>query len=191
MPQAAQLRAKAIIAGFLVCCSVHATTIARLSLDEMTARSETIVSGQITDSWTAWDSDHKYIWTHYTVTVDSTVKGTSARTVEITEPGGVVGIVGMNIGGATSYTKGEHVMIFLERMPNGYLRTAGLGQGKYGIDAQGRLHGIALKDADVIEGRAAGAPAQSISAQSLNGMTVADAMAHITSRMQVAPKGVR
>jgi hypothetical protein len=171
---------------FLITCAANATMVTRLSLDEMTNRSEMIVSGQITDSWAAWDSDHKYIWTHYTVAIDSAVKGTSARTVEIAEPGGVVGIVGMSVGGATGYTKGEHVMIFLERMPNGYLRTAGLGQGKYAIDAQGRLHGITLKDVELSDGKSAGA-----GTQSLNGLTLAEAAARITSRVQVAAKGVR
>jgi hypothetical protein len=159
--------------------------MARLSLDEMTGRSEMIISGRITDSWAAWDAEHKYIWTHYTVAVDSSVKGRAARSVEIAEPGGILDSIVMSIGGATEYARGEQVLIFLERMPNGYLRTAGLGQGKYGIDAAGRLHGIELKNVDLTEGTAtAGQPART-----LNGMTVAEAASHIATRP--GAKGVR
>jgi hypothetical protein len=31
-------------------------------------------------------------------------------------------------------------MVFLERMPNGYLRTAGMGQGKLSLSPDGRVH---------------------------------------------------
>ena len=188
MYRAARLHCGAALAALLLVCAAGATTIGRLSLDEMTVRSETIVSGEITDSWAAWDAGHKYIWTHYLVAVDSTVKGRAGRTVEIAEPGGIIDNIGMNIGGATGYNRGERALIFLQRMPNGYLRTAGLGQGKYGIDAQGRLHGIALKSVDVMETGSAAVEA----VRSLEGMTVPEAGAHIATRMRVAAaKGVR
>ena len=136
----------AVVLPLLMVCAAGASTIAHLSLQEITLRSEMILSGRISDSWAEWDSSHKYIWTHYTVTMESTVKGRSRRTVEVAEPGGIMGTTAMFIGGATGYRRGERVLIFLERMPNGYLRTAGLGQGKYGIDQQNRVHGIALPD---------------------------------------------
>jgi hypothetical protein len=187
MHKAVQMRLGVGFAAVLMATIASATTIARLSLDEMTGRSEMIVSGQVTESFTAWDSEHKYIWTHYIIAVDNSVKGSGARTVEIAEPGGIIGIIGMNIGGATGYIKGEHVLIFLERMPNGYLRTAGLGQGKYGIDAQGRLHGITLRDVDVINGNSNPGTA----ARSLDGMTIAEATAHLATRVRATAKGVR
>ena len=178
MHTAVKLRCGAGFAALLFTCALGATTIARLSLDEMTGRSEMIISGRITDAWAAWDAEHKYIWTHYVVTVDNAVKGRVASTVEIAEPGGMLDNIGMNIGGGTGYSRGEQVLIFLERMPNGYLRTAGLGQGKYGIDSQGRLRGIQLKDLDLVGAGAGEAPV------SLTGMTVAEAASHIAARMR-------
>lgn len=186
MHNAVRLRPALAFLPLLLSSPAIATTIARLSLDQMTARSEMIVSGTISDSFTAWDVEHKYIWTHYIVTVDNAVKGAVARTVEIAEPGGVVGIVAMNIGGATGYRKGENVLIFLERMPNGYLRTAALGQGKYGIDAQGRLHGLTLKDVDLVAG--ASSP---IGVQSLDGMPLTEAVSRIAARVRFTARGLR
>jgi hypothetical protein len=187
MWKAVKLRAGLAFTSLLLVCAASATTIERLSLDEMTGRSELIISGEISSSFAAWDTGHKYIWTHYIVSVENTVKGAAGRSVEIAEPGGVAEGVGMSIGGATGYTKGEHVLIFLERMPNGYLRTAGLGQGKYGIDTQGRLHGIALKDVDVVNTGASTGQ----TARGLDGMTLAEATEHIAARVRATAKGVR
>ena len=46
----------------------------------------------------------------------------------VSEPGGIVDGLGMQIAGTPGYAPGEQVMLFLERMPNGYLRNAGMGQ---------------------------------------------------------------
>jgi hypothetical protein len=187
MSKAARLRAGLTFTGFLIACAASAATITRLSLDDMTGRSELIISGEISSSFTAWDAGHKYIWTHYIVTVENTVKGAASRSVEIAEPGGVAEGVSISVGGATGYVKGEHVLIFLERMPNGYLRTAGLGQGKYGIDNRGRLHGLALKDADVVNTGASGGQ----TTRGIDGMTVAEATDHLAARIRATAKGVR
>ncbi len=61
----------------------------------------------------------------------------------LSEPGGIVGDKGMNIAGAVGYQQGENVVVFLQRMPNGYLRTAGWSQGKFRVDQDGKLHGDA------------------------------------------------
>ena len=156
-----------------------ATTIERLSFSEMTDSSESIVSGQIADSWSSWDSEHKYIWTHYRILVSSALKGQGSL-VEIAEPGGVVDGIGMQIGGSTGFRRGETVLVFLQRMPNGYLRTAGLGQGKYSVDATGRLHGAALRDVDILEKGTRG------TGISLEGLTLNEAALRITTQVRAA-----
>ena len=118
----------------------RATSVPSLSFEELTDRSEQVVTGRIARSWTAWDTEHRYIWTHYELTVSATHKGSAAATVTFSEPGGVVGIEGLAIAGAVGYLTGERVLVFLQRMPNGYLRTTGWSQGKYDVDAAGRLH---------------------------------------------------
>ena len=107
-----------------------ATIVPRLSLEEMVARSETIVSGQVTRIWTAWDSRHRFIWTHSEILVSNVTKGSRSERIVVSEPGGVVDGFGMQIAGTPGYMPGEQVMVFLERMPNGYLRTARHGSGK-------------------------------------------------------------
>ena len=89
----------------------------------------------------------------------------------------------MQIGGSTGFRQGETVLVFLQRMPNGYLRTAGLGQGKYSVDATGRLHGAALREVDILEKgtRSAGV--------SLEGLTLSEAAERIIAQIRLA--GVR
>jgi hypothetical protein len=117
-----------------------ATMVPRLSLEEMVVRSETIVSGQVTRIWSAWDSQHRFIWTHSEIQVGDVVKGSHSGRIVVSEPGGVVDGFGMQIAGTPGYLPGEQVMVFLERMPNGYLRTTGMGQGKLSLSPDGRVH---------------------------------------------------
>jgi hypothetical protein len=127
----------------LLFAPLRATTIPGTTFEEMTDRSEVIATGRVTRSWTAWDDSHKYIWTHYEIKLSGTYKGRPDSSLVVSEPGGVVGDRGMMIAGVSGYAVGEQVAVFLERMPNGYLRTTGWGQGKFDIDPKGRIHGTA------------------------------------------------
>jgi hypothetical protein len=160
--------------------AVRATTIPRLTFEQLTEASEVIASGDITQSWTAWDSEHKYIWTHYRLTVTDTARGTKGSSVEFAEPGGAVKDVSMQIPGTVTYGVGEHVVVFLARMPNGYLRTAGWAQGKYSPDAQGRLHGHAGIGPETISVTTAPAGA---SLQTLEGMSFSELKQRVAARM--------
>ena len=108
---------------------LSATVVPSLTFEQMTDQSEVVVQGQVTRSWSDWDSEHKYIWTHYEIDVASTQKGRAGGTVVISEPGGAVGGKAMAIVGVVGYAPGEQIAVFLQRMPNGYLRTTGWGHG--------------------------------------------------------------
>ncbi len=100
----------------------------------------------------------------------------------VSEPGGVVGTQGMTIAGAVVYQPGDHVLVFLQRMPNGYLRTTGWSQGKYIVDDAGRLHAeTSLRGLDVVTAKTGLAAA---SPRTLDGMTVTDLRARISARLQ-------
>ena len=44
-------------------------------------------------------------------------------------------------------------MVFLERMPNGYLRTTGWSQGRYTVDPKGLVHGDKLAGTELVSGK--------------------------------------
>jgi hypothetical protein len=165
----------------LLAPTMPATTIPRLTFEQLTDASEVIASGRVTQSWAAWDSEHKYIWTHYLLSVSDTAKGRRTATVEFAEPGGALGSFVMSIAGTVSYGLGDQVVIFLSRMPNGYLRTAGWSQGKYGLDAQGRLHSSAAIGAEVVDLRhgASGVPLTT-----LEGIGFADLKLRVAARVR-------
>ena len=163
------------------------TTLQRLSFEELTDTSDIIVAGEVTRTWTAWDAGHHYIWTHYEVAVSSAQKGAPAKSVELAEPGGVAEGMGMSIAGSVNYKVGDTVMVFLKKMPNGMIRTAGWGQGKYTVDSQGRLHGdSAPKGVGFIEAKTAVASATPLTA--LEGMSVEEAGSRIAARMRATQR---
>jgi hypothetical protein len=170
---------------FVLIPASRATTIPRLTFENLTDTSELIVSGRVTQSWAAWDSKHKYIWTHYLLSVRETAKGAPASSVEFAEPGGSLADAAMTIAGTVTYSVGERVVVFLSRMPNGYLRTTGWAQGKYGLDDNGRVHGFAAIGAETID--ADRAPA-GVSLRTLEGMSFTELKQRVTARLHPAPQ---
>lgn len=117
----------------------------RYTLGDLTASSETIVEGRVTHAWTAWDSKHIYIWTHYQVQIGEVLKGAPAAEITVSEPGGTLDGVRQLFSGAVPYGIGEHVVLFLYRTPIGYLRTRGGPQGKFSIRTDASLAALKLR----------------------------------------------
>ena len=161
-----------------------ATTIPRLTFEQITDQSEVIVTGEVTRSWTDWDASHQFIWTHHEISIAGTHKGRPSTTVIVSEPGGTVAGLGMAVAGSVAYQPGETVVVFLQRVPNGNLRTAGWGQGKYLVDRAGRLHasdslrGVHLVN---VSGRtsSSGTPLKQ-----LDGMSVQELSSRIAARLK-------
>ncbi len=105
--------------------------VPQLSLEDLVRHSDTIVEGQVVRTWTAMDSENRFIWTHYEIRVSNRLKGPAQATVEIGEPGGTLNGVTLLVPGATPYNLGEQISVFLYRTPIGYLRTTNYGQGKF------------------------------------------------------------
>jgi hypothetical protein len=164
---------RVMAAMFLLLRVGCATVVPPLSFDQLTDVSELVVSGTVTRSWAAWDSEHKYIWTHYELMVGSAHKGAATGRVEFAEPGGTVTGAVMNIAGSVTYVAGDRVAVFLERMPNGYLRTTGWEQGKFNVDAAGRLHPASMHGGESVVS-AGSNPAAVATVRALDGITVSE-----------------
>lgn len=166
-----------------------ATLVPALSLEQLTDKSEAVVSGTVGRSWSDWDSDHKYIWTHTEIAVTKIHKGAPGKTVVVSEPGGTVGDRGMSIAGAVSYAPGEQVVVFLQRMPNGYLRTTGWNQGKFVVDTAGRVHGSG-GGMEIVQPDAQGKASDSTALRAMEGVAAAELQARVERRVR-ARQGVR
>jgi hypothetical protein len=169
--------------SLLFALRLSATIIPSLTFEQMTDQSELVVQGQVTRSWSDWDSEHKYIWTHYEIAVAGTQKGRAAATVVVSEPGGAVGDKAMSIAGVVGYAPGEQVAVFLQRMPNEYLRTTGFGQGKFAVDKTGHLHAAAMRGMEVVEvGKKTTGPIGT-SLRNLEGISVGELKTRVAARV--------
>jgi hypothetical protein len=81
---------------------------------------------------------------------------------------------------------GDDVLVFLQKMPNGMLRTSGWGQGKYTVDTAGRLHAeIPVKDVDYVDLKS-GSRVSPLS--TLDGLTVQQAGLRVAARLRATPQ---
>jgi hypothetical protein len=119
-----------LVLTFLV--SAHATTVRRLSFDNLIAKAEAIVTGQVIDSRTYRAPDGKLILTSYTVQVSEQLKGKTPPTVTVTMVGGRIGNTILRVSGMPQFRNGESAVLFLERS-GAYTTVVGLNQGKFSI----------------------------------------------------------
>jgi hypothetical protein len=117
----------------MVVAGAGATTIRRVSDEELTTRAHLIVVGRQVESRSVWIG--RMLMTRVTVAVDETLKGyVPAVTVTVDIPGGIDMNrripIGMSVAGAPTIHSGEHVVLFLSR---GEGITAMAGSDEYGI----------------------------------------------------------
>jgi hypothetical protein len=129
----------AIVSALALGSVLTAALVPRFSLEDLVDRSEAVIEAKVVRSWCSWSASHKYIWTNYEIRVSDSLLGPAARTMVVSEPGGSLDGRNMQVSGAVSYAAGEHVVLFLHRTPGGYWRTSGGGQGKFTVQASGRL----------------------------------------------------
>ncbi|MEZ5365825.1 MAG: hypothetical protein R2748_26710 [Bryobacterales bacterium] len=119
---------------FLVAVWLPAATVPRMSFEQIVRDSPRAVHGVVVRSWSAWDAQRTAIWTHYEVRVSETLRGPSAQTLIISEPGGVVEDVAMSVPGAPRLEVGEEAVLFAYPTPLGHWRIRGWGQGRFPVE---------------------------------------------------------
>jgi hypothetical protein len=112
--------------------SAFATTVERLTLDDMVRRAHAIVHGKVLASTAHWSADHRLILTTSTVEVQETLKGHATRTLELTTIGGTIGDLTLVAAGMPTLHAGEEMVLFVEDV--GPFKTiVGLSQGKFSV----------------------------------------------------------
>jgi hypothetical protein len=109
-----------------------ATTVERLSLNDMVKKAQTIVHGKVRSVRTHWSSNGKLILTTYTVEVEETIKGQPGKSIELTTIGGRIGDVSLYVAGMPSFKSGEDAVVFVEKS-GGFSTVVGLSQGKFSV----------------------------------------------------------
>ncbi|HWV37712.1 MAG TPA: hypothetical protein VN033_04450 [Vulgatibacter sp.] len=146
--------------------AASATTMLALSVDELTQRSDRVVTGRVVATEPRPSEDGRRISTVVTLQIDETWKGTPAEEVRILAMGGTLDGISQVVTGAARFEEGEEVVVFLRRLrtEEALFEVVGMAQGKLAVerDTEGipvavpSLEGLSL----VEPGKREPAPAQ-------------------------------
>lgn len=140
-----KMRRRGIAAGMLgiaaqalllLLAPARATTLARLTLDELAGHADAVARVRCTSANAQWIGGA--IWTVTRAEVVETLKGSPPAQIEIRLPGGRVGGLATAVDGAPRFRPGEEVFVFLERSPAGGYTVAGWVEGTFRISRDAR-----------------------------------------------------
>jgi hypothetical protein len=117
-----------------------ASTLQRLTLNDMIQKSTMIVRGTILPG-AAPALRGSMIYTHYQLSVTTAYKGTPGATVDVAVPGGALNGMQQPVAGAPTLTPGEDGVFFLWTSKTGLTQVIGLSQGLFNVasNAQGQV----------------------------------------------------
>lgn len=130
----------AAILGCLVAGVSRATTLERLSLDEMIQQSTAIIRGSVTSM--AAHQRGSIIYQQVQVRVLERLKGSGATVVDVWVPGGTLNGFRQTFSGTPQLSTGMEYVFFLWTGPRGATQVIGLAQGVLNLklDAKGNSH---------------------------------------------------
>lgn len=93
---------------------LHSTTMIRMSDFDLARDADAIIMGKVTDTWSEWGENGRYIYTYGAVAVERVIKGvTNGKDYLVKRPGGVIGETVMEVHGTPVFKAGDEVILFL------------------------------------------------------------------------------
>lgn len=125
----------AVFVAVLMAASASATTLVRMSLDQLAEASTEIVRGRVVSQETRWNPEHTRIYTYTTLALEQTYKGNPPSSLVIQQPGGRIGNVHVFVAGTIQFHAQAGYVLFLERSPGDPSKflPVGMMQGAYRI----------------------------------------------------------
>jgi hypothetical protein len=108
-----------------------ATTLARMSIEQMSQRAEVIVRARCLESATVWDAGE--VWTLTSFEVEEVWRGPATARITVRLLGGRVGDLTSSVAGVPRFRPGEEVVLFLEATQRGDLSVVSWEQGTFRI----------------------------------------------------------
>jgi hypothetical protein len=128
---------------------LSATTLERLTLDEMIQKSTEIIRARVSSLGSV--KRGALIYTQARVSVSERLKGTGEASVDVHIPGGVYGRERMTISGAPQLRAGYEYVLFLWTGRNGITQLLGFSQGVFDLkpaaNTGGKNEAIAYREA--------------------------------------------
>lgn len=139
----------------LLCTFVPAwaTTLEKLSVDDMVTKSTAIVRGRSLGSATTQRGS--VIYTVYRLQVTEVLKGSVPATTEVYVPGGILGGFRQSFAGSPTLTANTDYVIFLWTSPSGVTQVIGLGQGVFEVKLASNGETVLSRgplEADMVDG---------------------------------------
>lgn len=121
-----------VLLVLILSTALSATTVERLSLEDLSIRAHLIVHGTVRSSESQWTADRKLILTTTIIETTEAIKGQAPRLLQVTTIGGRVGNTVLHVAGMPVFKPGEDAVVFVEQA--GACETVlGLGQGKFSV----------------------------------------------------------
>ncbi len=127
MRNVVRLLASTLLAGLLL----SATSLEKLSMEQLVERSTAIVQGKVLDSATI--KRGSVIYTTYRIQVAKVHKGSAPATLEVSVPGGQFGGYRQSFSGTPRLESGAEYVIFVWTSRSGINHTIGLAQGVFDV----------------------------------------------------------
>jgi hypothetical protein len=120
-----------VAAAFLLLTAANATTLARLTLDQLAAGADAVARVRCVSADSRWESSS--IWTLTTAEVVETMKGNLPREVSIRLPGGRAGHFIATVEGTPKFHPGDEAILFLTASRLGGYTVEGWVEGTFRI----------------------------------------------------------
>ena len=114
----------------------RATTLARLSVEQLAAGSDAVARVRCVRSESRWENGS--IWTVATVEIAETLKGNLPAEITVHLPGGRVGHLTATVDGVPKFKSGDDAIVFLQRSSAGGFTVAGWVEGTFRISRDPR-----------------------------------------------------
>lgn len=114
---------------------LEATTVKRLSLEQMVRGAHRIMLGRRVSQETYWNKARTRIYTATRFSVTEDLKGESRQTATVVTVGGTVDGLTLMVSGTPQFREHEEVLLFLEAGKSGDWILLGLSQGMFRITA--------------------------------------------------------
>ncbi len=114
---------------------VRATTLVRLSLDQLSRASTAIVRAHTLAQQSQWTPGHTRVITLTTLVLDEAMKGQPPATLVVEQPGGVIGNLHVRVAGVVLFRPGTEYVLFLEPSSTNaaHFQPVGMMQGAYRV----------------------------------------------------------
>lgn len=129
----------AVAAALALAMAVQATTLRRMSLDELVTAASVVARVRCENNETRWEGGH--IWTFTTFEVVETLKGHETNLparITVRLIGGKAGHVISTVDGAPRFGAGEEAILFLEPTPAGEFTVTSWVQGTFRVRRDAR-----------------------------------------------------